>query len=59
MDTKEFTNFDWEEKWIVLDMQYFYFRKYSFSIYWRLNWNFMFKHFKPLSSWELAVAYHS
>ena len=32
MDTKEFKNFAWEEKTIIPDMQYFYFRKYSFTI---------------------------
>ena len=35
--TKEFTNFVWEEKWIVLDMQYFYFRKSSFPFCWSLK----------------------
>ena len=38
MHTKQFKNFVWEEEAIVLDMQYFYFRKYCFPICWSLNW---------------------
>ena len=32
MNIKEFKNFVWEEEAIVLDMPYFYFRKYSIPI---------------------------
>ena len=41
MNGKEFKNFVWEEEWIVLDMPYFYFRKYSFPKCWSLNCNFI------------------
>ena len=41
MCEKEFKNFVWEEEWIVLDMPYFYFRKYSFPKCWSLNCNIM------------------
>ena len=44
MDTEEFKNFVWEEEVIVLDMPYFYFRKYSFPI-WSLISNFFFSAF--------------
>ena len=59
MYTKEFTNFVWEEKWIVLDMPYFYFRKYSFPKCWSFNCNFMlyiFSLFHP-GPWQWCITH--
>ena len=59
MNIKEFKNFVWEEEAIVLDMPYFYFRKYSIPICWSLNCIFMLYIFSLFhsGSWQWCVTH--
>ena len=55
---KEFQQFVWEEEWKVLDMPYFYFRKYWIPICWNCNLIFYTFSLFHSGSWQWCITHN-